>query len=171
MDVVTVISDRHVKHRFVSLLPDCSQPDEEPVPEAPEVADDLDSTMDLEPTVEPADPELSTSPVTQPISLDQPVYAHGENYEWLMGVVHRVHIPRKGWKIRYAPLDQQDQWGGSVVPAPDVRIDGFQDGDNIYVEGEIISDRASLYLSGPRYRITSIRRVDEDDLRRVARLP
>ena len=98
----------------------------------------------------------------------QALYGHGENYEWLMGVLHRVHIPRKGWKIRYARLDQQDRWGGSVVPAPDVRMDEFEDGDNVFVEGEVIGDRASLYLTGPRYRITTIRRVTEGDARRVS---
>jgi hypothetical protein len=77
-----------------------------------------------------------------------------------------VHVPRKGWKIRYAPLDQQDKWGGAVVPAADVRLDRFKDGDNIYVEGEIIADRASLYLSGPRYRVSTVRLANKDDLQR-----
>jgi hypothetical protein len=95
------------------------------------------------------------------------MYGHGENYEWLMGVLQRVHVPRKGWKVRYAPLDQQDRWGGSVVPAADVRMDEFEEGDNVFVEGEVIRDRASLYLAGPRYRITTIRRVNEGDAHRV----
>lgn len=95
------------------------------------------------------------------------LYGHGENYQWLMGVLHRVHVPRKGWKVRYAPLDQQDRWGGSVVPAADIRFEDFQDGDNVYIEGEIIGDRASLYLSGARYRISKIRLVTAADARRV----
>jgi hypothetical protein len=100
--------------------------------------------------------------------FDQPMYGHGENYEWLIGVLHRVHIPRKGWKVRYAPLDQQDRWGGSVVIAPDARVDDFDDGSVVYVEGDVINDRASLYLAGPRYRIKLIRRANESDQRRLS---
>ena len=88
---------------------------------------------------------------------------HGENYEWLIGQLQRVHVPREGWKIRYLPLDQKDQWGGSVVLAPDIRIEEFTEGDTVYVEGKILSNRASLYLSGPRYRLSKIRMFTDED--------
>lgn len=91
-------------------------------------------------------------------------FGHGENYEWLIGTLQKVHVPRPAWKIRYSRLDRKDKWGGSMVFAPDARLENFQDGDVLYVEGEIISDRASLYLSGPRYRARNLRLFGEKQL-------
>jgi hypothetical protein len=104
-------------------------------------------------------PAIVTKPVApEPVSAaNDSAYGHGENYEWLIGTLQRVHVPRPGWKIRYARLDEKDKWGGSMVFAPDARLESFQDGDVLYVEGEIISDRASLYLAGPRYRVRNLR--------------
>ena len=95
-------------------------------------------------------------------------FGHGENYEWLIGKLQRVHVPRKGWKIRYAPIDEKERYGGSVVLAPDIRLEKYKDGDVVYVEGEILGDRASLYLAGARYRVRTIRRATEKDIPRVA---
>jgi hypothetical protein len=97
-----------------------------------------------------------------------PVYGHGENYEWLVGTLQRVHTPGGEWKVRYAPLYEQDRWGGSVILAPDIRLETYEDGEFVHVVGEIVNSRPTLYLSGPLYRIHSIERtsVQED---RIAR--
>ena len=96
-------------------------------------------------------------------------YGHGENYEWLIGRLQKVHVPREGWKIRYLPLDKKDRWGGSVVLAPDIRIEEYNEGDKVYIEGTILSNRASLYLSGPRYRFSTIRRMNAGDNSHLSR--
>ncbi len=96
-------------------------------------------------------------PKPEPVASKTSTYGHGENYEWLIGKLQKVHVPRQGWKIRYARLDEKDKWGGSMVFSPDARLDSFQDGDVVYVEGDIISERASLYLAGPRYRVRNLR--------------
>ena len=93
-----------------------------------------------------------------------PAYDHAADYSWLIGKLRRVHVTTGGtWKIRYRPLDKQDRWGGSVILAEDARIDKFTDGDSVYVEGEIIVNRPSVYLAGPLYRISTIRRLTEKD--------
>ena len=96
--------------------------------------------------------------------LQTPAYAHGENYGWLVGVLQRVHSPGREWKIRYSPLSEHDQWGGSMVLAPDARLDDWQDGDVVYLEGEILAARPSLYLAGPLYRFHLIRKANSTDL-------
>ena len=56
-----------------------------------------------------------------------------------------------------------------MVLAPDIRLEDFSDGDCVYIEGEILVKRPSLYLAGPLYRIHTIRTVTLADRRRAAR--
>lgn len=91
-----------------------------------------------------------------PASGDK-TYGHADNYTWLIGRLQRVSTPNEQWKIRYAPLDEEDQWGGSMVLAPDARLTSYNDGDIVYLEGQIIAPRPSLYISGPLYRVRIIR--------------
>ena len=99
-------------------------------------------------------PEVFQEPVD---TISGPLYGHANDYSWLVGRLQRVHMQGGRWKIRYAPLDKEDRWGGSVVLAPDIRLDRYEDGDDIYVEGEILSSRASLYIAGPLYRIQTVK--------------
>ncbi len=96
-------------------------------------------------------PEIPSAPIPA-----LPEYAHGEKYEWLLGQLQRVHSTKHQWKVRYASLDEHDQWGGSMVLAPDARLDQWKDGDAVYIEGEILTKRPSVYLSGPLYRVQNI---------------
>lgn len=96
-------------------------------------------------------------------------YGHAEDYRWLVGRLQRVHVPGSDWKLRYLPLSAQDQYGGSVVLSLDARVDEFNDGDVVYMEGEIIGNRPTLYLSGPLYRIGTIQAVPEHN--RIASEP
>ncbi|MCA9071017.1 MAG: hypothetical protein KDA84_18950 [Planctomycetaceae bacterium] len=102
-------------------------------------------------------------PAPQPkeIKIPVPQRGHGKNYEWLVGTLQRVHSPKHQWKLRYADLDKHDKWGGSVILAPDARLDEWKDGDMVYVEGEILTERPSLYLTGALYRIHNIRSASE----------
>ena len=106
-------------------------------------------------------------------SPDDPAFGHASDYSWLIGKIHSVHITGRRWKIRYAPIDEQDRWGGSVVLAEDARIDKFTDGDFVYAEGEIIANRPTIYLAGPLYRIFTIRKLTDQDRTelRAKRLP
>lgn len=94
-------------------------------------------------------------------------FGKAKDFSWLAGRLRRVHVNGGSWKLRYAPLHQQDKWGGSVVLAEDARIEQFSDGEFVYVEGEIIVTRPSVYLTGPLYRITNIRQLSEEDRKKV----
>jgi hypothetical protein len=72
-------------------------------------------------------------------------YGHADDYTWLIGRLQKISTPTEQWKIRYAPLDEEDQWGGSMVLAPDARLAQYRDGEVVYLEGQIIAPRPSLY--------------------------
>ena len=172
-------------HCLVNPAPACTAPAPVCAPQpwapghlesAPEPAPEYDEAP-VEPAPEPP-PATARKPIidesepdTVPVSTTVPesIYGRDANYTWLKGQLQRVHVPGGEWKLRYAPLDQQDRWGGSVVLATDVRLDAFVDGDIVYIEGEILAARPSLYLTGPLYRIRTIRRAVASD--RIVRQP
>ena len=85
------------------------------------------------------------------------LFAHAPDYSWLKGRLQKVHVPGVEWKIRYLPIDKVDPWGGSMILAADIRLEDFGDQDMVFIEGEIVHDRPSVYLNGPLYRISEIR--------------
>jgi hypothetical protein len=121
----------------------------------------------------PALPVLaSTIPVQprseiRPVSTNQPRPAmeikkeyldkvgHADDYSWLTGELFyiHIHVDQGLWVVRYAPVDREDRYGGSVVLAPVTSMAGFREGDLVTIHGEILNQgRASRYLGGPLYR-------------------
>jgi len=96
-----------------------------------------------------------------PPQPDTKTYGHDSNYRWLRGVLD-VHY--RGYiGLRYCDASVEDRWGGKVRLEPDERLDAFHDGDEIFIEGELISeaDDAQTKSSYPRYRITLVRPARE----------
>ncbi len=112
-------------------------------------------------------PATESKPVVKqiPAQLEatEPAFGHSSDYRWLLGVVQKINTPVSMTKVRYARLDEQDAWGGSMVLADDIRLDEFEDGDVVYIEGQILADRPSLYVSGPLYRSNVIRKATAAD--------
>jgi hypothetical protein len=68
------------------------------------------------------------------------------------------------WVVRYAPIDHEDRFGGSVVLASAVSMRNFREGDLVCVSGEILNEgRASRYLGGPLYRAATIDLIERAD--------
>jgi len=88
--------------------------------------------------------------------------AHAPDYSWLTGQLFYVHADGGLWILRYAPLWQEDQNGGSIVLARDLRMGNYHEGDLVTVHGEILSKKGSVFLGGPLYRAQSIELVDRD---------
>lgn len=102
----------------------------------------------------PAAPQSSAPPVAV---VTTPTEAkHGKDYTWIQGRLQKVHVRGGAWIVRYAPLDKVDEHGGSVVLVRDRRIDDFQEGDFVHIDGEILEERASAHLGGPLYRVHHI---------------
>ncbi len=104
-----------------------------------------------QPTVKPV---ALTPPPPQEIRKEYfPRLGNDPEYRWVTGQLFYIHAESGLWVVRYAPVDREDRYGGSVVLAPAVNMDGFQEGDLVTVRGEILNEgRAYKYLGGPLYR-------------------
>jgi hypothetical protein len=125
------------------------------------------------PPVHPATPVAPVPPPSpiQPVSTVPPPprmeiskeylhrVANAADYSWVTGQLFYIHIHSDQglWVVRYAPLDKEDRYGGSVVLASVTSMAGFHEGDLVTVHGEILNQgRASRYLGGPLYRGFSV---------------
>jgi hypothetical protein len=121
------------------------------------------------PTVNRDPAPVRTAPKPQPTMKEvhyappEADFGRAKDFSWLLGQLRHVHVNGGSWKLRYCPLDEQDKWGGSVILAEDARIDRFHDGDFVYVEGEVLATRPTVYLAGPLYRISMIRMATQED--------
>lgn len=85
--------------------------------------------------------------------------ANADDYSWVTGQLFYIHIHADQglWFVRYAPVDKEDRYGGSVVLAPATSMANFREGDLVTVHGEILNQgRASRYLGGPLYRALAV---------------
>jgi hypothetical protein len=96
------------------------------------------------------------------VVTDPPVSAghiHNPDYTTLFGELH--HDARQGvWRLRYAPLGEEDRYGGSVTLDSSNRMMlGFKDGQRVRVQGAL-ADPESHDLH-PTYRVRDITPVAE----------
>jgi hypothetical protein len=109
----------------------------------------------------PAPPDSASGPAASPPEAPaapaNPNYGHADDYSWVMGQLQysRTH---GSWRLRYAPLDQADQYGGSVTLADDVQNAGYKDGQFVRIDGRLIN--ASSRSIAPSYEVDSIRAVE-----------
>lgn len=84
--------------------------------------------------------------------------ANAADYSWVTGQLFYIHAGGQGiWVVRYAPVDREDRYGGSVVLAPVASMANVQEGDLVTVHGDMLNEgRATKYLGGPLYRSLSI---------------
>jgi hypothetical protein len=87
-----------------------------------------------------------------------PNYGHADDYSWVMGQLQysRIH---NTWRLRYAPLDETDPYGGSVTLADDLRNAGFHDGQFVRIDGRLID--ANGRSIAPTYEVDSIRPTEK----------
>jgi hypothetical protein len=82
------------------------------------------------------------------------------DFGWVTGQLFYVHADGGLWVLRYAPLWKEDPNGGSVVLARERSMDSYREGDLVKVHGEILKEKASIFLGGPLYRTQSIQLLD-----------
>jgi hypothetical protein len=85
--------------------------------------------------------------------------ANADDYSWVTGQLFYIHVhaDQRLWVVRYAPVDKEDRYGGSVVLAPAAPMDGLREGDLVNVHGEILNEgRGCRYLGGPLYRALEV---------------
>lgn len=64
-------------------------------------------------------------------------FAHAEDYAWLAGSVDYDHKNRS-WKLRYASVDEEDRFGGSVTLVDNGTLGTLKEGQSVRVKGRII---------------------------------
>ncbi len=90
-------------------------------------------------------------------------FGHSADYKWIAGVLDR-HSKGGYWTLRYADYSSDDEWGGKMRLLDDPRLEDFKDGDQVYVEGELLAPRAAASaesVSYPPYRINAVRLVEK----------
>jgi hypothetical protein len=84
------------------------------------------------------------------------------DYSSLTGQLFFVHADGGLWVLRYAPLWKEDRNGGSIVLARGTVMDSYREGDLVSVHGDILSQKSSVFLGGPLYRVSDINLVDRE---------
>ncbi len=84
--------------------------------------------------------------------------AAAADYSWVTGELTYVHAGKGAWVVRYASLDTEDRFGGSMVLTTGVNVNRFREGDIVTVRGEVLDDgRPGGSLGGALYRPIDIK--------------
>jgi hypothetical protein len=82
-----------------------------------------------------------------------PRYDHDSQYHWLVGTIDYSNI-QGAWVVRYAPADQEDRFGGSVVLVHSTALTDFHSGQLVCVEGYVLDNRSEQIR--PPYQVRKI---------------
>ena len=107
------------------------------------------------PSPAPSAAELPTAPVETTIKA---TYGHAEDYHWLNGQVQYSGIS-KAWRLRYAPPDEVDPYGGSVTLIDNGTLSSLKDGQYVRVQGHVVGSPEKAVA--PPYKAESIQVVPE----------
>ena len=83
------------------------------------------------------------------------------DYSKLTGQLFFVHTDGGVWVVRYAPISQEDRYGGSVVLARDIDMSKYEDGDLVSINGEVLADKVNLPLGGALYHAATVSLVEK----------
>jgi hypothetical protein len=83
------------------------------------------------------------------------------DYSKLTGQLFFVHTDGGVWVVRYAPISQEDRYGGSVVLARDIDMSNYEDGDLVSINGEVLANKVNLPLGGALYRAATVSLVEK----------
>jgi len=106
----------------------------------------------------------SEPPTIQRTSLVQPLdrsnhYGHAPDYSWVKGRLEYSALHGGGWLLRYAPFDEDDRYGGSVLLDIDPGSRGYKPGDWVKVKGQLVQPAADSSRARPAYRVAEMSKV------------
>jgi hypothetical protein len=137
-----------------TTLPAMTSEEKEPLKDTAITQAGLDSSK-LSPVSEPAPVRKAFVDITA-----QPCFNHSEDYSSLTGQLQHSRIT-KGWRLRYASVDEVDPYGGSVSLSDDSRLSGFKDGDIVSVRGRLTNPEERGIA--PAYQIDSVQPVNKQE--------
>jgi len=65
-------------------------------------------------------------------------FGHAADYGWLMGELEYLHS-KNVWRLRYAPADQEDRHGGTVLLVADSLPSDCKSGQVVRIEGQLVN--------------------------------
>lgn len=86
-----------------------------------------------------------------------PRFAHDPNYNWLVGTLDYSKL-QDAWVLRYASVEEDDRYGGSVTLVNPAGIEKFKSGQLVRVEGSL--KNADSQALRPPYLVQSIQAVN-----------
>lgn len=86
-----------------------------------------------------------------------PCMDHANDYSWLVGQVTYSRLS-KGWTLRYASLEDDDPYGGSVTLTGNRQIEDLKDGQIVRVKGRLRDPQARTRDN--YYIVDSIETID-----------
>lgn len=99
----------------------------------------------------------ASAPTSADGSKPTTAFWHNEDHTELYGQLQNTRLT-KGWRLRYCPIDEVDEYGGSVRFTDDSQVEGFQDGQIVRVRGRLVVDGTRI---APYFRVDSIEAVKE----------
>src|SRR5207248_6886584 len=81
-------------------------------------------------------------------------YGHGPDYSWISGDVQKW---RKEWRLRYAPLDESDEYGGCLTLLGEQCLGHLREGQHCKLLGRVVPDDTKS--GGLAYHIEAIQSV------------
>ena len=86
----------------------------------------------------------------------KPEFGRAPDYSWLTGELS--YLPQKQqWRLRFAAIDEEDKYGGSVTLDARIELQSYQSGQLVRVEGAML-DPESREVA-PKYRVKEISRI------------
>jgi hypothetical protein len=147
-----------------TMLPPAMPPAQAPTPEP--VAATAPAPVAQASAVEPSKSEKDAFPVSysltggeeKPVArrsyadiTAKPCYAHAPDYSWVSGELQFVHS-RNEWRVRYASVDEEDRYGGSLTLIEMGPMTDHKDGEYVRVSGQVTDGDSRE----PHYRVGSI---------------
>jgi hypothetical protein len=86
-----------------------------------------------------------------------PCFAHAPDYSWLAGELQYV-ADQHAWKVRYASVDEDDRYGGSMILVDCGPMTDYLDGQMIRVEGHPLE--ADSQDAPPSYKVMRMQHLN-----------
>jgi hypothetical protein len=102
-------------------------------PEPDRVASELQT-----PAVAPPVSDISAQGQGQAQAQGPAGFGHAPDYSWVTGELEHIRA-RNVWRLRYAPADQEDRFGGTVLLVGDGLPAERKNGQIVRVEGQLVN--------------------------------
>jgi hypothetical protein len=127
---------------------------------AKQLPESAPASMPVEPTaieqLEIVQP--TATPPTAPVQASWGTVTEMEKTEASKSVAGRVLQFRNTWRLRYAPIDQEDVYGGVVILDGGAELSQLRDGQRVRVSGVLVP--AESRTGSACYRVQSIEMLD-----------